>query len=150
MMLSVLPACAAFPMDRMLAWIAIGAMALTSQFLIRVGTAIREQSDAFSGRRAARGLAWLLVIAHLIIAPLAMPVRAAWFMGPRFLADQLRPSEPMNPSIANQTLIVVNPPETLMLMESMMKWSADGQPLPRRLRALGIEPPAARGSPPAR
>jgi hypothetical protein len=123
-------------MDRMLAWIGIGAMALTAQFLVRVGDAIREQSDAFYRRRAARGLAWLLIAAHLIIAPLAMPVRAAWFMGPPGLVDQLRPAEPMDPSIANQTLIVVNPPEALVLMESILKWSADGQPLPRRLRAL--------------
>jgi len=136
MMLSILPACAAFPMDRMLAWIGIGAMGLAAQFLIRVSDALRERSDVFFRRRSARGLAWVLVVTHLIIAPLAMPARAAWFMGPRFLADQLRPSEPMDPSITNQTLIVVNPPETMVLMESMMKWSADDQPLPRRLRAL--------------
>lgn len=136
MLLSVLPACAAFPMDRMLMWIGVGAMALIAQFLIRVGDAIRNQSEVADRRLPARGLAWILVAVHLILAPLAMPVRAAWFMGPPGLVDQLRPAEPMDPSIASQTLIVVNPPEALVLMESILKWSADGQPLPRRLRAL--------------
>ncbi|HOW71451.1 MAG TPA: hypothetical protein PKY77_12680 [Phycisphaerae bacterium] len=136
MLLSVLPACAAFPMDRMLVWIGIGTMALAAQFLVRVGDAIRGPADDAFRRSPARVLGWLLVAAHLIIAPLIMPIRAAWFMGPPGLLDQLRPAEPMDPSITGQTLIVVNPPEALVLMESVLKWSADGQPLPRRLRAL--------------
>lgn len=136
MMLSAIPACAAFPADRMLIWVGIGAFALMARFLTRFAEATGPQEDATRRPLPARALAGFFVVVHLLLAPLAMPIRAAWPMGPPFLLDQLRPSEPMDPSIAGEDLIVVNPPEAFLMLESALMWAADGDPLPRRIRVL--------------
>jgi hypothetical protein len=136
MLLSTVPACAVVPMDRMLVFIGLGAMALVAQYLVRVGDFMQRTAEAASRRFSVRVVAWLLIAVHLIIAPLVLPVRTAWFAGPRWLHDQLRPSQPMDPSIAAEDLVFVNPPEAFFLMETPLIWAAEGHPMPRHMRIL--------------
>jgi len=136
MILSVLPACTAFTMDRMLVWVGIGAFGLMAQFLTRFATAAGGQTGTPSARRTTRAFAGLLVTIHLILSPLVLPFRAMWSMGPSWALDQLRPSKPIDPSISGQDLIVVNPPEAFAMLESSLIWAGNGDPLPRRVRIL--------------
>ncbi len=110
MLLSVIPACTAFPADRMLVWVGIGALAVVAQFLTwKMGAA--SEKEVRGGRALpARALVWFLVAVHLVAAPLALPARAAWFAGPPGLLDQVRPTKPLDASVADQDLIIVNPP----------------------------------------
>lgn len=136
MLLSVLPICATFPHDRLLVFVGIGAMGLISEFIAFVFTKNQERPKLLLWRIPATLLAALLILIHLIIAPLALPLRAATPMAPKKLTDRLRINKPFDPSIENQDLIIVNPPTAFLTLTSLLIWQANDQPLPRHTRIL--------------
>jgi hypothetical protein len=73
---------------------------------------------------------------HLIIAPLALPVRAAYPMMPKKFTDKLMMTEALDESVKSQDLVVVNPPVTFLFLQSPLVWEGNSQPIPRHLRIL--------------
>ncbi|MDT8303942.1 MAG: hypothetical protein RQ760_20845, partial [Sedimentisphaerales bacterium] len=136
MVLSVLPICATFPSDRLLTFVGIGAMGLIAQFINFVFNNTEERPKLLVWRIPAIGLAGLFILIHLIIAPLALPVRAANAMIPKKYLDKLMLTEGLDESVKNQDLIIVNPPITFLMLQSPMMWECNNQPIPRHLRIL--------------
>lgn len=75
MLLSLIPVCATYPMDRMLMYSGIGAAALLSQFLVAVYRGELLPPHARVRRVAARVLFDLFLVLHIIAAPVWLPLR---------------------------------------------------------------------------
>ena len=135
MILSVLPICATFPSDRLLLFVGIGAMGLVAQFIYNVFGKTEERPKFILWRIPAFVLAVIFILIHLIIAPLALPVRAVPMI-PKKFADKLMITEALDESVKSQDLVVVNPPVTFLFLQSPLVWECNSQPIPRHLRIL--------------
>ena len=136
MILSVLPICATFPSDRLLLFVGIGAMGLAAQFIYMVFGKSEARKKLIWWRIPALALAGIFILIHLIIAPLALPVRAAYPMMPKKFLDKIMITEGLDESVVNQDLVIVNPPITFLMLGSPMVWECNNQPIPRHLRIL--------------
>lgn len=116
-------------------FVGIGAMGLVAQFIYIVFGKTEGQQKRSFWRIPALGLASIFILVHLIISPLALPVRAATMM-PKKFADKLMLTEALDESVINQDLIIVNPPITFLMLQSPMVWESNNQPMPRHLRIL--------------
>ena len=104
--LSLVPLCAAFPMDRLLVFSGIGAFGLLAMLLESMGVWpwLPGSGAAAFGRR----FAWLLLILHGPLAAARLPLRVAllpWF-GKTFSVAAER--GPDGPEVAGQTFVFVN------------------------------------------
>jgi hypothetical protein len=135
MILSLLPACATFPADRLLFFVGIGAMGLLAQWLDGVfGNALwRPKSTAW--RFIAKALGLLFVFTHLIVAPVALPIRAALPAGPKS-TEKYYVRVDLDPSVEDQDVIIVNPPSILHAAYFLVEQEVAGKPVPRRMRLL--------------
>ncbi|MBN1513704.1 MAG: hypothetical protein JXB13_16935 [Phycisphaerae bacterium] len=136
MMLSALPTCAAFPMDRLLMFVGIGAYALLSQFFAAAFRRGEGRPARRAGRIAFFALGGFLFLIHVVLSPLLMPLRAAWPAGSRVLDEQLHVRTPMDESLAQQDLVLVNPPSIIHAAYAPLLREANGQSVPRHLRTL--------------
>jgi hypothetical protein len=136
MLLSILPICATFPSDRLLTFVGIGAMGLVSQLLFVVFGETQYRPKPIFWRIPATILAVIFILAHLIIAPPALAFRAANPMMPKKIIKKLSINKPLDSSVRNQDLIIVNPPLAFVVMTSTVLWESDFQFMPRRLRVL--------------
>ncbi len=136
MLLSILPICSTFPCDRLLTFVGIGAMGLVAQFISFVFGKTEQRPKLILWRIPALMLAAIFILVHFIIAPLVLPVRAAYPMMPKKFTDKLMISGPLDNSVKNQDLVIVNPPLAFLVMQSPLVWESNSQPIPRHLRIL--------------
>jgi hypothetical protein len=131
MLLAVVPICTAFPADRMLSFVGLGAMGLLSQFFC---AAMRHSSR--SRTRSMMGVAFVSI--HLVIAPIMLPLRAGWPTGPGWSRWEIR--TPLDESIARQDLVLVNPPSAMHVAYFVVQRDFAGLPVPRHIRQLASGP----------
>jgi len=133
--LSLLPIAAVGPQDRLLFFVGLGSMGLLAQLV--------HASFSRPAALAVRAVAVALLGVHLLLAPWATL---------RWIAFQERASAkmiaavasvPADPALAEQDLILVNPPDYVYVVTAIapMKRVA-GLPSPRRIRALAAVPSA--------
>ena len=136
MLLSVVPVCAAFPMNRLLMFPGLGAMGLLALWLGGLRAKAEWLPHAGAWRGLARGLGVLFVILHLIAAPLLFPVRTVgiWFVGK--LAETHYASLAPGPEAAEQTWVFVNPAACSHMLW-MIARTTKGQPVPEHCLNLG-------------
>lgn len=109
MALSLLPACLAFPMDRLLMFVGLGAMGLLAQWLGGLQEGASWVPRRAGWKRPARVFAWLFVAIHLVVAP---PIFLAMLHLPKILGHEASPlwdTFPTDPQLPNQTVVIVNP-----------------------------------------
>ncbi|MBM4363749.1 MAG: hypothetical protein FJ104_13800, partial [Deltaproteobacteria bacterium] len=126
-LLATLPACSAFPADRLLPWIAVGASAATAQVFL---LAVEHRG------RLARLLAHGVVGAHLVVGPLLLPVRAAGITQVRASIERADRGLPRDPSVAGVDVVLVNPPADPFASYLPITRAALGVPLPASQRWL--------------
>ena len=136
MMASVVPICAAVAWDRMLFFVGLGAMGLLSQFFAAAFGRSAARSANRVGRVAVVSLAVLFVVIHLIVAPILLPMRAIYPLGSKEAHDMLFVNTPMDESVMEQDVIVVNPPLALPVAFLPLIRDCQGLPSPRRVRVL--------------
>jgi len=136
MLLALLPICATFPSNRNLFFVGLGAMGLTAQFLAGGPWAAREP-QRLARRVLNRVMAIVLIAAHLVIAPLLMPIQA---YSTKFVGDATAravASLPTDPALSEQSLIVLNAPDHLLYVSYIPALrTLDDRPTPRRVHAL--------------
>lgn len=141
MLLALVPVSATFPANRLLILAGVGAMALLASFL---RTTLGESAHPpGAGRRLRRGLAWALMVIHLVLAPFFLLVGPAAIrqMGEPMVAAAA--SLGSDPRLAEQDLMVVSTPDYLAFVTHLPTLQAlAGRPLPRRTRALSAGPTA--------
>jgi hypothetical protein len=134
--LSLPPVCATFPMDRLLVFAGVGAMAV-------VASVIAEwlSGEAFAALPRARraltsGVVALLVVFHLVLAPLLLPLRV-WSIGfIAGMASRLETSIPADESVRGKTLVILSSAAEFTTFPPWMERQDRGLPRPRRMRLL--------------
>jgi hypothetical protein len=130
--LSLVPLCAAFPMDRLLTFAGIGAFGWLACALGQAGFLGAEPPQMRRSRRW--GLGGLLFL-HAILVLLWMPVRAGvslkMFQPVQTLVDSLTTEE----SLSEQTLVWVNGMDLVSAYLPLMRLD-EGEVYPRRLATL--------------
>ncbi|MGD8897170.1 MAG: hypothetical protein PVJ73_14145 [Acidobacteriota bacterium] len=131
--LSMIPVCAAFPMDRLLLFAGIGAFGALAMLLELVG--VWPWGPARGGRWR-RGAAWLLLIVHgptsasLLVARTAlMPLWGSTFsVGAK--------TGPAGPEVAEQTFVFVNGNDFPVVYTRVIRLVEGSAPAPRRVAQL--------------
>lgn len=136
MVLAAIPVFATLPMDRLLTFAGIGAFGLLAQYWMFVfGGAAGAPSTAI-WRIPARALAWLFVAVHAVYAPIALPIRAANPIGPRWVEERLYVHTPLPPSVGSRTVVVVNAPSVPHAGYFVLRRELSGLPVPQYTRVL--------------
>ncbi len=132
MLLSLIPICAPFPMDRLLLFVGIGAMGLLAQFIAAVMQAGPEKPP-----RAIRTLCWGLIALHLILAPMLFPARIIGFA---LFGDTLKTcidSVPIDEDVSNRTVVAINAPNPFFMYYIPLMRALEAKPIPMHMRNLG-------------
>jgi hypothetical protein len=104
--LGTLPACGAFPADRLLPWIGIGAMGVTAQFFFGY---VEGEAEPASRALVSRVGAAAIVFAHLVVGPILLPLRAVGIAQVRGSLDRADATIPSTPDVTKRIAIYVNP-----------------------------------------
>jgi hypothetical protein len=135
MLLGAIPVSATFPMDRLLTFVGLGAAGLLAQFWWFVFAAESAPSDP-RWRVMAKVVAWFLVAVHAIIAPIALPFRAANPVGPRWVETRFYVQTPLGSSLGDRTVVIVNAPSPVNASYLILLRELDGRSVPRHMRVL--------------
>jgi len=124
MLLCVVPACATFPMERLLLFAGFGAMGLFAMLLAHLPV-----------RPAARRLAVGLAVVHLAVAPILLPIRT---LSPLLFAPIARnlASVPDDPNFHELDIVAVRAPDPYSTGFIPLRRALDGRALPAHVRRL--------------
>ncbi|MDI1446333.1 hypothetical protein [Polyangium sp. 6x1] len=132
MTLSLVPTCAVWPSDRLLLFAGIGGSGLVASMLVASREHLGRAARVYVGAVAA-----VLVLFHLVIAPLLLPLRA-WSTGAMLhgFTERAITSMPRMDGAAGRTLVVVAAPDSVISNVVLASWINENAPLPAELRVL--------------
>ena len=134
LLLAAVPISATFPMDRLLVFVGVGAMALVAELLAR---ALGSDGAAPPTRRLAlRTTAVALVGVHLVLAPLVLPLRTLTVRFINAFAARATEAIPEGEAVRQKTLVVLRAPADGSVGYTLVERAALGVPRPERLRLL--------------
>src|SRR5204863_4557654 len=107
-LLATIPACAPFPADRLLPWMAIGAMGATARFIGAFVEQALPQGGVYGMATRAAVPAMLLV--HLVFGPGLLPLRSMGIRDLRATIARADAGIPSDPTVANRVVVLMNPP----------------------------------------
>ncbi len=136
MVLATIPVAATLPMDRLLTFVGLGASGLLAQYWAFVFGGAEGRPAGAAWRVTAKGLAWGLAVVHALIAPIALPIRAANPIGPRWVERRLYVAAPLGPDAGDRTLVVVNAPSPGHACYHIFRRELAGEAVPRFTRVL--------------
>lgn len=136
-LLSLVPVAATGPQNRLLFFVGLGSMGLFAQ----VCRGLVEGFPALPSARWWRIFAWAMTIALLVVhVPMAPIGGLATLDFQDSVSNRMNraiESVPNDPQIAEQDLVLINPPEHVYLVTAIVPVKLlEGSPIPRRLRAL--------------
>ena len=126
--LSLIPIASTFTMDRLLVFVGIGASGALAMLF---GYALQHPP----GRWAARGVGALVVL-HLVLSPMALPVRSLTMNGLEMINDDVDRSIPETENLAEKSLVVMQALSDGSVVYAQIERAAEGRPRPRSLRLL--------------
>lgn len=134
--LSLPPACATFPMDRLLVFAGVGAMAA-----IALVFAEWLDGEAFAllprvRRAVATSVLLLLAVFHLVLAPLLLEARLLTLGLLARIGERLETSIPKDESIRGKTLVILSSSAELTTFPPWMERQVRDVPRPHRMRVL--------------
>lgn len=135
MLLSSIPLSAAFPGDRLLTYVGLGAMGLCAQLLAMWLAKLHFQYGR-ARKWVMRLLCPWLVFVHLVVAPVAM---VGWIIGFDYFGrriNHLIDSAPLDASVQGKTLIIANAPTIGASIYLGLKREHEGLPVPDRIYNL--------------
>lgn len=133
MVLAAIPVASTFPADRLLGFVGLGAMGLVAQLL----AAAFQRRDLLGAGRPRRAAAMVvvggLVLVHVVAAPPLLVMRARSMVAVNRILDRADAGIPSDPSVADKTVILVNPPNDAFAGYVHLMREARHQVRPRRL-----------------
>lgn len=136
MLLSAVPVCATFPMDRLLTFVSIGAFGLLAQFAHAVFAFGRLGQPSWWRLAPALILASCLVVVHALFAPIALTYRTANPAGPKRRMQSFMAPTLDDASVTSKSVVIVNAPSSLHAGYLPILASLKGQPMPMHTRVL--------------
>ncbi len=144
MALSLGPICATFPADRMLFFVGLGAFALLARFLSavieRAGWLAKTETHALR-RLVTVSLALFFVSIHGVLAPIGLALRSGMPIGPKSLLESIHVNVPMDTSVEEQSVVIVNTPIVLAGGYLPIRNALAGRPVPAHTRTLAPHQP---------
>ena len=134
---AVIPMCATYPFDRHLIFVGVGAMGLVASFIGFVAEAANE-SVPRGWLFPAQVLAGVWLLIHVIVAPLALPIRVLDPQRMDAFIERAARSLPADETLASQHLVVVNAPEIMSSIYAILRRASRGDVLPDYVRFLSI------------
>ncbi|MCP4702966.1 MAG: hypothetical protein GY865_00020 [candidate division Zixibacteria bacterium] len=133
-LLALVPSCAVGPSNRLLIWSSLGIMGFLSCILI---SSFSRESIFRPTSRFLRVL-WgsvsiLIVIVHLLIAPALRPILVN---GSKELRQKVYVSLPNDPTLSEQSVIIVNGPLVFAASHLQVMQAAENLPVPKHTRIL--------------
>ncbi len=132
MLLATLPVCAIFPSDRLLLFPSLGAAGLLASWLVRRDQVASAGTASQTGTRVARAVAGFLMVLHLVLAPLAMPIRSLSIRFAGGFLDTIQDTLPADDAVRSQHLVIASTFTALADMAWFQRGIARGLPRPRR------------------
>ena len=136
--IALIPICGAHPNDRHLFIVGLGGAALVARYL--AAWADRRQPDqaVLLPPRGASVLAGFFVLVHVVVAPIALPIRARIPGDLHRSLDRIDDRVPHDEGLSAQDLVLVNVPfKYLCNLPSVVRRS-NGGPSPVHWRCLGV------------
>jgi hypothetical protein len=137
MVLSLLPACAAFPDDRLLFFVGVGGMGLLSQFVAAVLQREPWLPPSPFQRLPFHVAFWALVVIHLVVAPLGLATTTLNLKTFGAFFERSAGSLPSDPAVTEQTILIVNTPSVFISTYGPLMQALDGHLVPNRTLVLG-------------
>ena len=134
--LALPPVCATFPMDRLLVFAGVGAMAAIALVLAEWLEGDAPAPLPRPRRVLATTVVSLLALLHLVVAPLLLPVRVLTVGLAARMGEHLAASIPTDPAIRGKTLVILSSAAEMTTFPPWMERQVSGVPLPRRMRLL--------------
>jgi hypothetical protein len=138
--IALVPVCGAHPNDRHLFIVGLGGAALVARYLGAWADRRQPEQAPLLPRRGAGVLAGFFLLVHLVLAPIALPIRA------RIPGDvgrglaRIDARVPRDAGLTAQDLVLVNVPfKYLCNLPSVVRRS-NGGPSPAHWRCLGVAP----------
>ena len=132
--LSLPPLCATFPMDRLLLFAGVGAMAAVALVLAEW---LAGEAPAHRPRRVvAAGVVTVLVLVHLVLAPLLLPARTLFVGVLAGMGERLEASIPRDEGVRGKTLVILGSAAEFTTFPPWMQRQVRGVARPRRMRVL--------------
>ena len=125
-LLSAVPLAASASGDRLLLPVGLGASALCAHVIAHLAqrlSTVRLAAPALLG----------LVLIHLVLAPLALPIRVDGVGQLARLARRLERAMPLTPEVQQKTVVVVNAPADVLLSYAQLARAARREPRPKHL-----------------
>jgi hypothetical protein len=136
-LLATVPVCAAFPFDRLLIFVGIGAMALVAGFFGYLWGSV-DKPHSRIWKWGAHGLAVVWVVVHIVIAPLLLPGRALVPTRLDGIMEQVGETLPSNDAIGERTLVIANSPDIAFSFYVVVRKASHQEPIPAFVRILSI------------
>jgi hypothetical protein len=135
-LLSLPPMCATYPMDRLLVFAGVGAMAAVALVL-----AEWLEGGAFTLLPRARrvlsaSVVLLLVVLHLVLAPVLLPLRVLAVGLLARIGDRLEASIPADEAVRGRSLVILSSAAEMTTFPPWMQRQVSGAPRPARMRVL--------------
>lgn len=150
MLLAIVPVCATAPQDRLLQIVGIGGTGLIAQFLAGVAGRAAWLPRGL-GLAAARTAAVVLVVVHVLIAPVKLALSAPEYRNLGRTMERIAATLPGDEASRRQQWIVVHTPSAFFTLFTPVVRSMQGESSPERLLVLSaglrgaeIERPDAR------
>jgi hypothetical protein len=136
--LATLPACAAFPADRLLPWVAIGAFGATAEFIAAFVEGALPKNGVYW--LAARVAVPAMLVVHLIFGPALLPLRSTGIRDVRQTIARADAGIPKTPDVERRIVVLMNPPADPLASYIVITRAALGEPRPRALRWIASGP----------
>ena len=136
--LALIPICGAHPNDRHLFLVGLGGSALVARYLAAWIERRQPEEARLLPGRGATVLAVFFALVHVVLAPIALPVRALIPGDLRRGLERIDARVPRDTELAAQDLVLVNVPfKYLCNLPSVVRRS-NGGPSPAKWRCLGV------------
>jgi hypothetical protein len=136
-LLATVPICAAYPFDRLLIFVGIGAMALVAGFLgYLLEGDNKPQSRIWKWGAHSLGVVWMIV--HVVIAPVLLPGRALLPTRLDRLMGEVGRTLPSDSAIGERTLVIANSPDIAFSFYVVVRKASHQEPIPAFVRILSI------------
>jgi hypothetical protein len=127
--------CATYPMDRLLVFAGVGAMATIALLLadwLEGGLALLARAR----RVLATGVVLTLVLLHVVLAPLLLPLRVLAVGYLARIGERLEASIPRDETVRARSLVILSSAAEMTTFPPWMQRQVSGVPRPARMRVL--------------